>query len=116
MPSHSKRSPADYEREIEEAARRMKKYPEHLKAARNNKAWNNFLLDVVGVKPKIIDSNKGDKFWNDVRNKIEPVQAKRRNLYQEARQVGMTSKMARRIRDWSESRATQEIESWQARH
>lgn len=113
--SKSKRS-RDYEREIQEAADRMRKRPEHLKAARTNRSWLNFLINVVGVEPEATISTNAQNFWKKVQEKINPTQATRRSLYQEARQVGMPSKLARRIRDWSEERATDAIEKWKAHY
>ena len=106
----------DYEKEIEDAAKRMRKYPEHLKAARTNQTWIDFLIDVAGVDPNATTSAKAQNFWKEVQEKIEPKQAQRRSLYQEARQAGMPSKLARRVRDWSEERATEAIENWKARY
>ena len=109
-----KRSQEDYEREIEEAAKRMKKYPEHLKTARDSSRWNDFLTNVVGVDSKIVDSRAGSKFWQDVREKIYTKQVERRSIYQEAREAGMPAKLARRIRDWSKVRAEDAILKWKA--
>ena len=60
----------DYEREIEEAARRMQKYPEHLRSARTSSIWNDFLID-IGVKEEIVKSKSGSDFWDKVRNRVE---------------------------------------------
>ena len=57
------------ESEVEEAADRMEKYPEHLKSARDSNAWNNFLVN-IGVKEDIVKSDSGSDFWAKVRNKI----------------------------------------------
>jgi len=111
----AKRTAEDYEKEIEEAAKRMKEIPEHLRSARTSSIWNDFLVN-IGVKPQIVESKSGSNFWNQVREKIYTRQATRRNLYQEARQAGMSAKLARRIRDWSEARATEAIENWQAKN
>ena len=115
MPKGRKRTQEEYNQEIEEAARRMEKYPEHLKSARTSNTWNDFLIN-IGVNPKAVDSKPGDNFWNKVREEINPRQAERRNIYQEARQAGMPATLARRIRDWSDERATEAIENWQARY
>ena len=111
----AKRKDGTPENEIEEAAKRMEKYPEHLKSARTSDTWNDFLIN-IGVNPKTVDSKQGSSFWNKVREEINPRQAERRSLYQEARQAGMPATLARRIRDWSEARATEAIENWQARY
>lgn len=58
------------EKEVEEAADRMEKYPEHLKSARKSDTWNNFLIN-IGVKEDIVKSKSGNDFWARVRNKIE---------------------------------------------
>ena len=64
------RTKEDYEREIEEAATRIKKYPEHLRSARTSSIWNDFLID-IGVKPEIVKSKSGGDFWDKVRNRVE---------------------------------------------
>lgn len=111
-----KKGKRDYPQEIEEAAERMKKYPEHLKAARANRTWVDFLINVAGVDPNTTTSTKAQNFWKEVQEKIEPRPAERRSLYKEARQAGMPSKLARRVRDWSEERAMEAIENWKARY
>ena len=70
MPKGKKRTAEDYEREIEEAAKRMQKEPEHLKAARHNRSWLIF-LDSIGVNPNSTRTEKGQGFWEDVRNKVQ---------------------------------------------
>lgn len=60
----------DYEKEIEDAAERMKKYPEHLEHARENNIWIDFLTDNVGVNLSSVESDKGSAFWENVRSKI----------------------------------------------
>ena len=55
--------------EIEEAAKRMKKRPEHLKAAKNNTTWLNFLQN-IGVSTT--DTKQGQAFWEHVRKEIKP--------------------------------------------
>ena len=113
MPKGKKRKEGTPESEVEEAANRMKKYPEHLRSARTSTIWNDFLID-IGVKPKIVESKAGGEFWNQVREKIYTKQLKRRDIYKEAREIGMPSKLARRIRDWSRDRADDAIEKWRA--
>ena len=66
---HRNRSKDDYEREIEEAAKRMKKYPEHLRSARTSPEWKQFLLD-IGIEPKIVSSDSGRDFWEQVRSRV----------------------------------------------
>ena len=70
MPKGKKRTAEDYEREIEEAAKRVQKYPEHLRSARTSSIWNDFLVD-IGVKPEIVKSKSGNDFWDKVRNRVE---------------------------------------------
>lgn len=67
MPKGKKRTAADYEREIEQAAKRMEKYPEYLEAADRSNAWKQFLLD-NGLNPAAVSSDK--PFWEDVREKV----------------------------------------------
>ena len=70
MTRNRKRTSEDYEREIEEAAKRMQKYPEHLRAARTSHTWNYFLID-IGLKSEIVKSESGGAFWDKVRNRVE---------------------------------------------
>ena len=70
MPKGKKRTAEDYEREIEEAANRMQKYPEHLRSARTSNLWNDFLVD-IGIKHEIVKTKSGSDFWDKVRNKVE---------------------------------------------
>lgn len=108
----SKNRDRDYEREIIEATKRMRKYPEHLKSARDSSTWKDFLIN-IGVKEDIIGSASGSDFWESVREKVDSKHIKRLSIYQQARSVGMPVKTARRIRDWSEDRAIEAIERWQ---
>lgn len=67
MPKGKKRTNEEYEKEIEEAAKRMKKYPEHLKAARYSSEWVEFLSNIgIGTT----ESKEGSDFWEKVRNKV----------------------------------------------
>ena len=70
MPKGKKSTAEEYERDIEEAANRMKKYPEHLRSARTSGIWKDFLLD-IGVSEKIVKSKSGSDFWDKVRNRVE---------------------------------------------
>ena len=63
MPKGRKRTTEEYEREIEEAAKRMKKHPEFLRSARTSDEWQDFLQD-IGVT-----TYKAD-FWESVRDKV----------------------------------------------
>jgi hypothetical protein len=58
------------EQEVEEAAQRMRKHPESLRAARDNKDWLDFLLNVADVNPETVESKRGQAFWQDVQNKV----------------------------------------------
>jgi len=108
----SKGRDRDYEREVIEAAKRMKKYPEHLRSARDSDVWKDFLIN-IGVKEDIVDSSSGSDFWESVREKVDSKHIQRLSIYQQARSVGMPAKIARRIRDWSKERAIEAIERWQ---
>lgn len=66
-----RRTQKEYEFEIAEAAKRMKKYPEHLRSARDSEVWYQFLINKVQINPDTIDSTAGMKFWEDVRNEIK---------------------------------------------
>lgn len=68
MPKGRKRTPEEYNKEIEEAAKRMKKRPEHLKAAKNSKDWFNFLGN-IGID---VDTTARRDFFNKVQNEIRP--------------------------------------------
>lgn len=70
MPKGRKRTKEEYEKEIEEIAKRMQKRPEHLKTAKNNATWLAF-LDNIGVST--IETAQGKSFWEKVRSKIVPV-------------------------------------------
>lgn len=67
MPKGRKRTSEDYEREIEEAAKRMQKYPEHLRAARDSDEWLEFLN---GIGVGTTDTRQGQDFWESVRDKM----------------------------------------------
>jgi len=114
MPKGRKRTAEDYEREIEETAKRMKANPEYLRSARNNSVWYDFLdgigIDIHNASPSRVG------FFEDVRVAIGDKDEKRKALYKEARKVGMPSKLARRIRDWSRDRAEREMERWQSQY
>lgn len=78
MPKGRKRTKEEYEEEVEEAAKRMKKYPEHLKAAKNNTTWLTF-LDNIGVATT--ETKQGQGFWDRVRSKIKPTRPTWREPY-----------------------------------
>ena len=60
MPKGKKRTEAEYEKEIEEASKRMKKHHEFLASAQSSPEWQAFLEDIG------IETYKAD-FWEDVR-------------------------------------------------
>lgn len=66
MSKGRKRTHADYEREIKEAAKRMKKWPEHKRSARDSDTWKEFLQS-IGI------TNSDAGFWQDVRREIKPL-------------------------------------------
>lgn len=64
------RKTRDYPKEIEEAARRIKKKnPEILKSTGSSRDWFDF-LDNLGVHPNTTQSEAGKDFWESVREKI----------------------------------------------
>ena len=63
MPKGGKRKRGTPDSEVEEAARRMEKYPEHLQSARSSRKWQNF-LEGIGIT-----TGKAD-FWEAVRDKV----------------------------------------------
>lgn len=69
MPKGRKRTQADYDKEVLEAVKRMKKYPEHLRSARDNDTWIEFLNnhDVWTT-----DTKQGQDFWERVRQELRP--------------------------------------------
>lgn len=66
----AKNKQRDYEKEADEAIKRLKKHPEYLEASMNNKKFLDF-LDNIGVNPDTYESEKGGNFWESVRQKIE---------------------------------------------
>lgn len=60
------------EDEIEDAARRMQKHVEHLRAAGSSVAWVEF-LENIGVNPDIMKSKTGGNFWENVRQVLKPI-------------------------------------------
>jgi len=110
MPRGRKRTSEEYEREIEEASKRIRKKKENIKTARTNVIWQEYLTDVLGVSPKALDNGKD--FWESVRKRTLEFDRRaivRRNRYSELRKVGYTAKEARRIRDWAEDRIELEL-------
>ena len=110
MPKGRKRTQEEYEREIEEASKRIRKKKENIKTARTNATWQDYLIDVLGVSPKAVSNGKD--FWESVRERtleFDTKAIKRRSRYSELREVGFTAKEARRIRDWSEDRIELEL-------
>lgn len=113
MPRGGKRKGGTPKHEVEEAAERMKKHPEYLRAAKNSGAWLDF-LDSIGIDT--INTGSGQAFWEDVRLLIPNREIIRKNKYQEARDIGISSKLARRLRDFSQSRFDMEIEKWKSKY
>lgn len=121
MPKGRKRTPEEYEKEILEAVKRMRKHKESLSASRNSSDWLDF-LDNLGVGTT--DSEQGQDFWEKVRleyigearrnietlrhreyeakAKIEKRRTTRQSRYAIAKYFGATSKEAGRYRDYSE--------------
>jgi len=110
MPKGRKRTEEEYEREIEEASKRIRKKKENIKTARTNATWQEYLTDVLGVSPKALDNGKD--FWESVRERtleFDTRAIQRRSRYSELRKVGYTAKEARRMRDWSEDKVELEL-------
>lgn len=108
MPKGRKRTQAEYEEEIEETAKRMRKnYPESLKHARDSESFREFL---EGIGITTTETVSGSNFWDGVREKFPIVQ--RMSKYQEAREAGIPSKIARRMRDFGRDRFDRELENW----
>lgn len=125
MPKGGKRKDGTPEHEIEEAEKRMRKYKECLESARDSETWLEF-LEKIGVNIDILESDRGQDFWEKVRQKIdEPLKenifnnlsqsakgetpeirdkAERRSSYSIARYFGASAKEARQVRDWSNDR------------
>lgn len=111
-----KRTQEDYEREIVEAAKRIRKHgKESLAAARDSGEWLDF-LDSIGIATT--QSSAGQDFWGKVRGEMPPIkrQTERRQSYSELREVGIPPKLARQARDWSAERQERLIENWQSRY
>ncbi len=66
--NRKKRTQEEYEKEIDDAVKRMQKRPEHLKSAKNSKAWLEF-LDGIGIN---VESDLKQDFWEKVRGQIKP--------------------------------------------
>lgn len=64
-----KRTQEEYDKEVLEAVKRMRKYPEHIRSARQSETWFEFLGD-IGVNPDILESQSGQNFWGRVRGQI----------------------------------------------
>lgn len=133
MPRNKKRTAEEYEKEIEQAAKRMRKKKEHLASARNSDTWLEF-LENIGVGTT--ETEQGQDFWEKVRIDIigdkissitdrmtqearEPEKIIKYNLsrqvkYHLARYYGVSSKEARAYRDYSQERISQELgfENW----
>lgn len=62
-----KRTAEEYEREAEEAEKRLRKYPDRLKSATDSDTFIDFLAD-IGVYHRAISG--GSDFWESVRGKV----------------------------------------------
>lgn len=71
MPKGKKRNVREYEDEIEKAAKRMKKKPEHLKSARTSREWLGF-LENLNIIDRQSDSLEKKNFWEKVRKVVSP--------------------------------------------
>ncbi len=67
MPRGGRRKKGTSEKEVEEAAERMRNYPEYLGAARDSDNWIEF-LDEIGVYPESLQA--GRDFWEEVRGNV----------------------------------------------
>lgn len=99
-----KRTEEEYEREIEEASKRIRKHRENITSARDSDTWIDFLTDTFGVSPQAV--NNGQDFWESVRQDILQYDREevRKLKYRELREQGFSAKEARRMRDWSQNR------------
>lgn len=104
MPHGRKRTQAEYEREIEEASKRIRKKRENIKSARDSDTFRDFLTNTFGVSPQAL--NNGADFWESVRENVHQYDREviRRSKYAELIELGFTSAQAKRMRDWSETR------------
>ena len=89
-----KRTQAEYEKEIIEAAKRIQKYQEALKSARQSETWFDFLTD-IGVNSDILESKQGKDFWNDVARNIT---GKEPAVHPTARQVAEANSQVEQVR------------------
>ena len=115
MPKGRKRTEAEYEREIEEAAKRIKKHKEGLTSARDSEEWLEFLQD-KGITTT--DSKEGQDFWEKVRDKMPVMQRReeRKTGYEELREAGIPADIARQARDWGSKRREEFIINWQSKN
>ena len=104
MPKGRKRTPEEYEREIEEASKRIRKNKENIKSARDDDTWQDYLLNVFGASPQSV--NAGQDFWDSVKERTLQFdrEVARRSSYSKLRQASVPAKLARQVRDWSRER------------
>lgn len=76
-----KRTQEEYDKEVLEAVKRMRKYPEHLRSARQSSTWFDFLGN-IGVNPDTLESQSGQNFWGRVRGEINSQEQAMRALRQ----------------------------------
>lgn len=109
MPKGRKRTPEEYNDEMKEASKRMRKHKEARRSARDDDTWQEFLLDTIGINPNSISPANGQKFWSDVQADV--LTYDRVTKYAKLREAGFTAKQARRMRDWSEEKRQVAIEN-----
>lgn len=63
-----KRTKEEYDKEIEDAIKRFRKYPERLRASYDVDDWKDFLLD-IGISPQAINAGY-DSYWENIRKGI----------------------------------------------
>ena len=67
----------DYDKEVEDAVKRMAEHPEYLEASESNKAFLDF-LDGIGVNPDTYASEAGKNFWGQVRDEINTLRIEKK--------------------------------------
>lgn len=110
MPKGRKRTSEEYEREIQEASKRMRKHKESLRASRDSESWIDFVRDVMDIP---IETQAREVFFEKVREDVQHYDREfvRRTSYAELREAGFTAKQARQMRDWSKAKRQVAIEN-----
>lgn len=72
------------ESEVQDAVKRMRKRPEHLRSSRTSESWKQFLID-IGVNEDIVNSDSGASFWERVRQQIREDEKPRLQILTDAR-------------------------------